>query len=298
MTNENIKGHLAAIATNVIFGLNITMSKSLLSAWMTPMGYTITRLGFGGIMFWTLSLFQEKEKASLKDLAVIILGSFLGIVVSQAGFAFGLKFTTPAIWSLLQALSPVVVLLLSALFMKEVIVLKKAIGVLLGISGAALIILNNGKGSSSSGSFLGIGIAVVCVISYAAYMIIMRRTSAKYAPVTQMKWMFLFAVIVLLPFGLPELPKQRIYSPEVTLLPILQLGFALLFSTMLGFFLMPVALKRIKATSAIMYVNVQPLVASTAAIIAGQDVFTWDKPIALLLVIAGVYMVTLSKTDT
>jgi drug/metabolite transporter (DMT)-like permease len=60
---------------------------------------------------------------------------------------------------------------------------------------------------------------------------------------------------------------------------------------------MPVALKRIKATTAVMYVNVQPMVASTAAIIAGQDVFTWDKPVALLLVVAGVYMVTRSKTE-
>ena len=43
------------------------------------------------------------------------------------------------------------------------------------------------------------------------------------------------------------------------------------------------------------YMNLQPIVASVVAIFVGQDVFSWDKPIAAVLVIAGAYVVTTSR---
>ena len=38
--------------------------------------------------------------------------------------------------------------------------------------------------------------------------------------------------------------------------------------------------------------NLQPIVASVTAILIGMDVFTWDKPAALLLVLLGAFVVT------
>ena len=38
--------------------------------------------------------------------------------------------------------------------------------------------------------------------------------------------------------------------------------------------------------------NMQPIVASIASICIWQDVFSWDKPVALALVIAGAMVVT------
>jgi drug/metabolite transporter (DMT)-like permease len=45
-----------------------------------------------------------------------------------------------------------------------------------------------------------------------------------------------------------------------------------------------------------MYNYVQPLVASVIAISAGLDQFTWIKPVAAILIFAGVYLVTTSKS--
>jgi drug/metabolite transporter (DMT)-like permease len=293
MVKEEIKGHVAAITTNVIFGLNIPITKSLLSGWMSPMGYTLTRMIFGMCMFWIISLFQKKEKVIMKDLIMIFLCGLLGLVATQVTFAVGLRYTTPVTYSLILALSPIIVLLLSALFLKEPITKFKTIGVIIGIVGASIIILR-GSNNGSANTLFGILITVLSVSCYAGYIILTRKISAKYSPVTMMKWMFLLSVIILLPFGYSELPEQRIYSSDVTVTAISELGFALLFSSIIAFFLMPVALKRIKATTASIYVNLQPLVASSVAIIIGQDIFSWDKVLALLLVISGVYLVNQS----
>jgi len=107
--------------------------------------------------------------------------------------------------------------------------------------------------------------------------------------------MFLVGFTFLAPFCLPEIPGQRVFSAGVTFLPLLQLGVVLVFGCVLAVLLLPVALKRIKATTASMYANLQPIVASITAIIIGQDIFSPEKLLALLLVIAGLVIVTRSK---
>ena len=94
------------------------------------------------------------------------------------------------------------------------------------------------------------------------------------------------------PFSFAELPQQRIYSADATLTAYALLGFALIFSTTIAFFLMPVGLKRLEASTVSIFMNLQPIVASVVALAVGQDVFSWDKPVAAALVVTGVYLVT------
>jgi len=298
MENEKIKGHLAAICANLIYGLNINAAKSLLAdSWMTPMGLTITRMFMAALMFWIISLFIKKEKTGLKDLLIFALGALTGMVFALIAFAIGLQYISPVTWSLISALSPIIVLLLAAVFLSEAISLKKAVGVVIGILGAVFILIQNKNSGTSTDSLLGIVIAVLSVTSYAVYMVIMRKASLKFSPVTMMKWMYLWAFIFLSPLCIPDLPKQRLFSPEASLQPLLLLGYIVFLTSGLAFFLIPVALKRIKATATSIYICLQPIAASTAAIISGQDVFSWDKLLALIIVITGITIVTQSKSN-
>ena len=51
-------------------------------------------------------------------------------------------------------------------------------------------------------------------------------------------------------------------------------------------------MKSLPATTVSIYMNLQPVVAATAAIFMKQDYFSLDKPISALLVILGAYLVT------
>ena len=299
MINENFKGHLAAISANIIFGLNISISKEIFAAsWMTPFGLTITRVTCSLVMFWIISLFIPREKVAPKDILIIGAAGFIGVAVAQTAFTFALRLISPVTMSLIASLSPIIVLLLSALLSVESITIIKAIGVIVGISGAALVILQPGIDSTSSIGFLGIALAFLSVTSFSAHLLIIRKMARYFTPITTMKWMYLWVFVFLSPFGLPELPQQRLFSSEAYLLPFLWLGYTVVFSSIIAFFLMPLALKRIKATTVSMYNNIQPIAASTAAIIVGQDVFSCDKPLALILIVTGVFLVTRRETVT
>jgi drug/metabolite transporter (DMT)-like permease len=288
---EQLEGHLAAFSSNVIWGVNIVITKSILSSWMTPMGYTITRLGFAMVVLWIISFSGAKEKVGLRDLPLIFLAGMLGIAITQTLYTVGIKLTTPVLWSLVQTSNNFVVLILAALFLKEKITPLKTIGVILGIAGTAFFILKNGNFGGSSGNALGIAVAFICVLCHGVYVLVIKKTSQKFASLTLTKWMFFFSWIVLLPFGIRELPAQRIYSPDRTLFSVLQLGVALSFF-IIAFFLGPVSIKRLKPTTQNMYSNIQPLSAAVASIVVGQDVFTWDKPVAMLIIVVSLYLVT------
>jgi drug/metabolite transporter (DMT)-like permease len=298
MDQEKKQGLIAILSANTIFGLNIPITKALMEEWMNPIGYTVTRMFFGATIFWLIGSFFKDRTLDKKDYLSIIAGGLMGFIGTQFLFSQALLYTTPVIFSLLMALTPVVVLLMSALILKESLPARKLIGVFISISGAFLIILlSQTQTSSGRNNLLGIGFALMCVLCYAGYLVITRKVSIKYQPVTIAKWMFLVSAIAAIPFSFQSLPEQVIYSESATLKAYLFLGFALIFSTTFAFFLMPYSLKRLEASTVSIFMNLQPIVASIVAIIAGQDTFTWDKPLATILVIIGVYLVTVSSKN-
>lgn len=292
------QGLLAIVMANVIFGLNTPVTKALMDGWMTPVGYTTTRMVFGTVVFWLIGFFVKTERIESKDLLTIMIGGLMGFIGTQLLFSQALTYTTPVTFSLLMAITPVVVLVLSAMFLKEVVPLKKVLGIVISISGAALIILQAGtRSEEGSNNSLGIVFAVMCMFCYAGYLVLTRKISVKYHPVAIAKWMFLVSAVVAIPMSLANPEPQTIYSDAGTVSAYGLLIFSLLFSTTLAFFLMPYALKRLEASAVSIFMNLQPIVASSVAIIIGQDLLTWEKPVAAVLVIVGVYLVTKKKTQ-
>ena len=248
MQKETNKGLIAILSANTIFGLNIPITKALVANWMSPMAYTTTRMVFGALVFWLISFFFKKEKVQPRDLLIILIGGIIGYMGTQFLFSQSLKFTSPVTFSLIMALTPVLVLILSAIFLKERIPSRKIVGIALSVSGAALIILLGAKGSSSrTNNSLGLFFAILCVLAYSVYLMITRSISVKYSPATIAKYMFLISALVVFPISFNTLDSQKIYTSAINLNAILLMGFALLFSTTIAFFLMPYALKTIRS---------------------------------------------------
>ncbi len=295
MTKQKLEGHGAVILANVIFGLNLPVMKMLLAKWMTSTGFMTVRALFAAALFWAVSLFKQKEKVSTRDKLIIAFGALMGFVCSQYLTTVSLELTSPVYVSLIVALTPIFVMLLAAVFLKEPITTQKTIGVVLGISGAALMIFMGESATAGSNDMLGIIVALVSIVCWSTYLIVMRDISQKYSSVTQMKWTFLFSLIFLLPFGWSTLPEQTLFTSNWGWEGIAELAFSTVLATIIGYFLMPFGMRYLRATTVSVYMNLQPVVAALAAIMIGQDHLTWDKPVAAVLVMVGAYIVTTSK---
>ncbi len=297
MENSKMQAHGAILLANTIFGLGVPVTKLLLEDWVSPMTYMATRSLGAAVVFWLIAAFMKPEKVERRDLMVIMLGGLMGFVVSQTLTAEALNYTSPVYFSLIATLTPVAVMLMAALFIGERITGLKFLGVLLGIAGAVLMVVMGQTSGSGSNDLLGITLAILSVLTWAVYMIITRKVAQKYSPVTQMKYVFLVSAIVTVPLAWPELSEQRLYSAATFGWDgALEMAFIVLMATVLGYFLIPYAMKYLSATTVSIYTNLQPMVASFVAIAIGQDRLTWDKPVAAVLVLLSAYMVTVVTT--
>ena len=292
MQNHRLQAHTAVLLANIIFGLGVPVTKLLLDQWVSPMAYMATRCLGAAAIFWLISLFLPREKVAPRDLTVIILGGLLGIVVSQTLTAWALTFTTPVYFSLIATLTPVATMLCAVLFIGEKISARGVVGVALGVAGAMLMAFIGWQGGSGKNDILGIALTLLSMFTWAVYLIITRKVSARYTAVTQMKWVFLASAVAVLPFSWADLQSTPLYSAATQWSGLAEMAFIVVFATVAGYFAIPFAMRCLKATTVSVYTNLQPIVASLVAIALSQDVLTWDKPVALILVLLSAWLVT------
>lgn len=292
MERTKIQGHTAVLLANVIFGLGIPVTKLLLDTWVSPMAYMASRCIGAAVIFWVISLFLPKERVERRDLAVIMIGGLLGFVISQTLTAWALNFTSPVYFSLIATLTPVATMGCAALFIGEKMTRKGIVGVFIGIVGAMLMVFMGWQGGSGSNDLLGIGLAILSLLTWAIYLIITRKVSVKYTAVTQMKWIFLVSTVAVLPFSWSDLQAAPLYGAAWAWSGVLEMGFIIVFATVASYFAIPFAMRYLEATTVSVYTNLQPIVASLVAIAIGQDLLTWDKPVALVLVLLSARLVS------
>ena len=295
MDKHKIEGHSAVLLANVIFGLGVPVTKLLLDEWVSPMAYMATRCMGAAAIFWLISLFMPRERVERRDLLVIMGGGLLGFVVSQTLTAWALHFTTPVYFSIIATLTPVATMVCAALLIGERLSLRGALGVAIGVVGALLMVMVGWQVGSGMNDLLGIGLAVLSLLTWAVYLIITRKVSVKYTAVTQMKWVFLVSTLAVLPFSWTDLQASRLYSSQWAWSGVAEIAFIVVFATVAGFFAIPFALRYLKTTTVSVYTNLQPVVASFVAIAIGQDLLSWDKPVSLALVLLSAWIVTNSQ---
>lgn len=295
MPKDRRAGHLIMFAVTLIFGINIPLSKSLLPAWISPEGLTLSRILFGAVSFWSVSLFYPREKVPFREHRFFLVGALCGVVFNQGLFITGLNLTSPIDASIIITSGPLFAMIFAALLLKEPISFLKISGVLVGATGAILLVYNGHHSSTTHTSSLAGNLMVLSSsFIYSFYLVFTKPLTLRYSPITLMKWMFLYASILVTPVYFHKIITAPVYlQPNITVLS--QMLYTLVFATFLAYLLIPLAQQRIRPTTISMYNNFQPLIASFVAVAAGMDHFSSIKMLSALLIFSGVYLVTRSK---
>jgi len=293
MKKQKTIGHSVMLIVNILFGINLPISKNLLGGVISPMGLNGLRFAFGAMAFWLFSYFS-REHVTKKDLGILLLGSMFGLMGNQIFFIQGLTRTSPIDASIISTFLPIITMLLAAIIIREPISWLKALGVLTGAIGAIILVYSaqhqNGGTSSIGGDLLCLG----SCISFALFLVVTKPILHKYSPITMMKWMFLFATLLFLPFSYTDI--MSIHFSEFSQSDKASLSFILVCATFIPYLLIPIGQKRLRPTTVAMYNYIQPIVATILAIYVGQDSFSFTKGVAAALVFSGVFLVTRSKS--
>ena len=287
---------LAATAASTIYGINHTIAKGLMPDIIGPFGFILLRVSGAAVLFWIASIFLPSEKIERKDLLLIIACAIFGMVLNMNMFFKGLELSTPINSSVVITLSPVLLLVLSAIFLNEKITWIKSLGIGLGLLGALILVLFGAKTQPNAPNIpLGNLFFIINAASYAVYLILVKPLVSKYNSITLMKFFFLFAVIINLPIGLSQF--MEVSWAALNFSEIWQLLFVVIGTTFLTYLFNIYALKQLSPTTIGVFMYLHPVVAALFALFVGADSLTAIQVFAALLIFVGVYLTQKKKTS-
>lgn len=279
---------LAALGATTIYGLNHTIAKGVMPHYVQPFAFIIFRVGGAALLFWIISIFGPKEKIEKKDYPRMLLCAILGMGINMLVFFKGLALSTPINSSVLVTTTPIIVLILSAILIKEKISGRKIFGIAIGLVGAlGLILFGTEVRQDAPNIPLGNFFILMNSVFYGSYLITVRPLLDKYHPFTFMKWLFTMGILLCLPFGYQEFTE--IDFADLPLEAIWSIVFVVVGTTFCTYLFNIFALRQLKASTLSAFVYVQPLIGIFYAVAAGKDNLTTIKILAACLVLLGVY---------
>lgn len=289
MRSRNIAFLLAFLAA-LIYGVSFTVAKEVMPLYIRPFGFILIRVLGAALLFWTVGIFLKREKIETQDYPRLLLGALFGIALNQLSFFKGLSMTTPINASVIMVTSPILVLIFSSFLLNEKATKKKILGIFIGLFGAVMLIIFGKDTGMASNATLGNLLVFVNASSYGLYLILIKNLTKKYHAITLAKWLYLFGLIMVIPFGISELSVVDWNSMP---LPILyRVGFIIVFTSFMTYMFNLFAIKELKPTTLSIFIYLQPVIASSYALLVGSDSLNVIKVAATVLIFIGVYLVT------
>jgi drug/metabolite transporter (DMT)-like permease len=272
--------------------MNHTIAKVVMPHYIGPFGFIMLRVVGACILFWLISFFIPKETIERKDFLRIAFTALFCMCINMLMFFKGLQLSTPINSGVIVTLTPIIILILSAFFLREKLTQFKFLGIVLGFTGALLLILygNSNKVINAPDISLGNTMLLINAVSFGAYLVMVKPLTKKYSTVTLMKWMFLLGVIYTFPFTITEFIE--VSWETLPFEAIWRIGFVVVGTTFLTYMFNVYALKTLPATTIGAFTYLQPIITIVYAVITGNDILDGVKILACLLVFLGVYLVS------
>lgn len=291
--SKSVQVHAALFLVALIYGSNYSIAKEVMPAYVGPFGLIVVRVVSAALFFGIFSRLVTKEKiVGRADNLRAILCGVTGVAVNQLCFFAGLNLTAPINAALLMVIVPVVVLIFSAILLKERVGMRKISGILIACTGALLLIYNS-RSASTTGNIWGDLLIILNASSFAMYLVLVKPLMQKYKAITVVSRIFTVGAVLVVPFGFQQLLTPNYSGFPVSIwLAILFMVFAV---TIVAYLLNTWALRFANPSLVGAYIYLQPVIAILIAVGMGNDVFTVEKALYALLIFSGVYLVSRTR---
>lgn len=279
--------YLLLTLASVFWGVSFIMTKEL---FISEPHITVTiiitfRLLLASlVMIPSLLMMKKMEPLRKGDLKWFLLLALAEPFIYSLCETSGVQLVSGSLASVVIATIPLFVPFGLAAVFHEKLKASTLIGVVLSFIGIGVMIIG---GESLTGSARGLFFLSGAVVIAVVYTLFLVKVVDHYRPVTITTYQNLFGFIYFLPLMLitdgSQLPMLS-YSPKMILL-LLALG--ILCST-IAYVFYNYGIRDLGASAACIFTNTIPIFSLIAAVLIGQELFTWPKLIGMLIVIAGV----------
>ena len=293
--NRALIAHLAMFGACAGWGLMAPVGKDAMSNGIDGITMVSFRVAGACLLFWIASLVAPKEHVPLKDKLMFIGAAVFGLILNQCCYTIGLSLTSPINASIVTTSMPIFAMLLSALILKEPITGKKALGVMMGCSGALMLILP--AATHADGKVCDIRGDLLCLFaqfSFALYLSLFNPLIRRYNVFTINKYMFSWATLLLLPFTVTHV--SEVVSAPIPAKTWWEISYVVCIGTFICYILTMIGQRTLRPTVVSVYNYVQPIVSVGASLLMGIGILKPTHALAVILVFSGVWLVTKSKS--
>jgi drug/metabolite transporter (DMT)-like permease len=288
MSQQN-RAHIGVLFTNFFFALNLSLVQFISPEPLGPYGLNLFRVGGSLLLFWSMALVlkSDQDKPIRKqDWMRLIACGFTGIFLNQTLFIKGLTLTSTIHAALLMLSTPLVITGLAVFILGERLRWIQGVGLLLGLTGATVLILD--RTNMGADSLLGDGLIIINAISYAIYFILVKPLMQYYSPMQVIRWVFTFGALGTIPFGISQ--AADVMQTGLTIHQLLALTTIVFFGTFLAYLLNIRGIQVLGAGIAGSYIYFQPVFATVIAVAFLGEQFTIGKMAAAALIFLGVFL--------
>ncbi len=292
--------HLALLLANIGWGVIAPVSKMvLLSGVITSLALSSIRITGGALLFliftWILpKSFDTRQPIDRRDIWKLILCATLIISANQGLYIIGVGLTDPVDSAVMCSLTPVLTMILAAIFLHFRMTWLKVGGVLMGLAGVLILVSGTAESEIAVNPILGNLLCLAAQLCAAIYYVGFEGIIKKYSPYVLMKWMFFISVLTYVPFCLPDMLKVDYMALPWEIWA--GLAFIITIPTFFGYLMIPIAQRSLKPTVVSAYSYLQPVFAAMVAVMMSVGDFGWNKVAATALIFIGIYFVNRSST--
>ncbi|MFB9326714.1 DMT family transporter [Paenibacillus aurantiacus] len=283
---------LFLVLANLFWAGNYVFGKSIVET-MTPLQMTVSRWCVAVCFLFPITQLVEKPdwRAVLRKWKLLLVMSVFGIIGYNFLLYEALRFTTSMNAALVNAMNPALIMLLSALVLRERVTAKHSLGLLLSLFGVLLVLTKGQLGQLlhldyNEGDLL----MLLAILVWSIYSIVGRR-AASIPPIAATAMSALFGLALLMPFAFAFGAFDFEVNRE-TATGILYMG---IFPSVGSFIFWNAAIREIGASRAGIYLNLITVFTAVFSVLMGQSI-TVAQVLGGLLVFAGVYVTTRPRT--
>lgn len=285
-----MKIYIKLILTTLFWGGTFVAGK-LAAQNVGPFSIAFLRFAIASALLLPLTRSREGTFPPLKRsqiLPVILLG-MTGIFAYNVMFYKGLKLIEASRATLIIATCPIFITIFSATFLKDKITWLKALGIVISVSGAAIVISKGDLSRIIEGG-LGRGEFYIfcCVLSWSAYSLIGKNVMKSLSPLTAVSYS---AVVGAIALAVPALFEGLTgYIANQSARDWLCISYLGVFGTVVGFVWYYNGVKQLGPMRAGLFINFVPIFGILCARLILKEPITPSLAVGAVMVISGVYL--------